>query len=267
MAIGGMKHFLKNTILAWPIGVGLFAVAFCCMFAVSGHSGNHSVLIERVGLFLLLPSRLFPDSHPGSLRSTFLIFLETSLGWAVLISVAKSIFGMIRAKRRKEPIPATAEPNGKMKTPRPCVMLWLAREGTSAERNEAYHRLRAEVKLPKGRSMTISGEEEELVSVDEMIDGMPLDDRYADAAIAAAKKKGLDRVAFIAAIYFRDVGDAPSTSKDIFPVHFVGRFEFPFPERGDFIPRDEHEWLGIDGAYCLDEGEKRGNDDGYIGHF
>jgi hypothetical protein len=146
-------------------------------------------------------------------------------------------------------------------------MLWLAREGTSAEQNEAYRRLCAEVKLPKGRSMTISGEEDELVSVDEKIDGMPLGDRYADAAIAAAKRKGLERVTFIAAVYFRDVGDAPSTSRDVPPVHFVGRFEFPFPERGDHIPRDDHEWLGIDSAFCLDDGEKREDDDGYIGHF
>ena len=154
-----------------------------------------------------------------------------------------------------------------MKTPRPCVMLWLAREGTTKEQNEAYDRILAEVKLPQGRSMTISGEEDEFVSVDEKIGGMPLGDRYADAAITAAEKKGLDRVTFIAAVYFRDIGDAPTMSKDIFPVHFIGRFEFPFPERGDQIPRDEHEWLGIDAAYCLDEGDKSEDDDGYIGHF
>lgn len=146
-------------------------------------------------------------------------------------------------------------------------MLWLAREGTSAEQNAAYDRLHAEAKPPSGRSTAISGEEHELVPVDGKIEGLPLSERYADAAIAAAKKKGLDRATFVAAIFFRDIGDAPKTSRDILPLHFVGSFEFPFPERGDHIPRDEHEWLGIDAAYCLDEEQKPKEDDDYIGHF
>src|SRR5262249_16454248 len=94
-----------------------------------------------------------------------------------------------------------------------------------------------------------------------------LSDRYDNAAIAAAKKKGLDQATFVAAIFFRDIDDAPSTSRDISPVIFVGSFEFPFPQRGDHIPRDEHEWLGIDEAYCLDEQQKSEDDDDYIGHF
>ena len=56
-------------------------------------------------------------------------------------------------------------------------MLWLARTGTSAAQNAAYDRLHAEVNPPDGRSMAISGEEDELVSVDEKVGGLPLADR------------------------------------------------------------------------------------------
>lgn len=113
--------------------------------------------------------------------------------------------------------------------------------------------------------MAITGGEDELVQVEEKIEGLPLSDRYADAAIAAARGRGLDQVTFVAAMFFREIGEAPSKSRDVFSLRFVGRFEFPFPERGDHVPRDEHEWLGIDAAYCADE--KAEDDDGYIGHF
>lgn len=156
-----------------------------------------------------------------------------------------------------------------MTTPRPCcVLLWLARTGSSQEQNAACDSLHADVRPPDDRSMSIRGEEDELVSVDEKIDGLPLSDRYAAAAIAAARKKGLDRVTFAAAIFFRDGREAPKTSRSLPPLCFVGRFDFPFPERGDHIPRDEHGWLGIDEAYCLDEPKASDDDDdGYIGHF
>ncbi len=115
--------------------------------------------------------------------------------------------------------------------------------------------------------MFMGGEEDELVSVEDHIDGLPFGDHYSAAAISAAKKKGFDKATFMAAIFFRDGDDAPRTSSDIYPVSFIGKFDFPFPERGDHVPRDEHGWLGIDAAYCMDDQRNSEGDDDYIGHF
>lgn len=156
-----------------------------------------------------------------------------------------------------------------MKTPKPCVLVWLARTGTSAEQNAAYDALHAQVQPPDGRSMCISGEEDEPVSLDEKFENLPLGDRYAEAAIAAARAQGFKDATFIAAVYFRHGEEAPRIVPGRPPVCFIGRFDFPFPERGDHIPRSEHEWLGIDEAYCGDEDPRKSDedDDGYIGHF
>lgn len=153
-----------------------------------------------------------------------------------------------------------------MKTPQPCVLVWLASSGTSSELDAAYNSLCAEVAPPSGRSMVVSGEDE-LVSVEETIEGLPLSERYAEAVIDAARRKGFDRSKFVAAIFFREKDEARKKFSDHGPTRFVGVFDFPFPERGDHIPRDEHEWLGIDSAYCSDERTNSSDDDGYIGHF
>ena len=100
--------------------------------------------------------------------------------------------------------------------------------------------------------MVISGDDE-LVEIDDTILNLPLGDRYSDEAIAAAKQKGFERCCYVLAMYFRRIEEAPNSGPDSDPLFFIGRFEFIFPERGDHISRDEHKWLGIDSAYCLDE--------------
>jgi hypothetical protein len=140
-----------------------------------------------------------------------------------------------------------------MKTPRPCVMIWLAREGTSDEQYAAYDRLIRRVNHPPKRSTIMVGDEPEVVEVDEMISGLPLSERYAEAAVAAAREKGFDRPIFVLAVLFRELTEAPSAEPEEAPLKFIGRFEFPFPERGDHVGRDDQEWLGIDESYVMDE--------------
>lgn len=115
-----------------------------------------------------------------------------------------------------------------MKTPRPCVLLWFSRTGTFEEQDAAYDVLHAEVSPPDGRSMTMSGDDE-LGSVEEKIDGLPLSERYAEAAIAAARQKGLDKVTFVAAIFFRDGAEAPRTPGTFHRCALLAGLIFPFP--------------------------------------
>ena len=143
-----------------------------------------------------------------------------------------------------------------MKTPRPCVMLWLAREGTSDEQYAAYDRLIRRVKHPPKRSTIMVGDEPDVIEVDEMISGLPLGDRYVEVAATVARKKGFVLPTFVLAVLFREQSEAPSSEPEEAPLHFIGRFEFPFPEPGDHVGRDDQEWLGIDEDYVLDDGSE-----------
>jgi len=140
-----------------------------------------------------------------------------------------------------------------MKSPRPCVLIWLAREGTSDEQYAAYDRLIRRVKHPPKRSTIMVGDEPEVVEVEEMVSGLPLSERYAEAVAVAAREKGFDTPTFVLAVLFREQAEAPTSAPEDAPLRFIGCFEFPFPERGDHVSRDDQEWLGIDESYVLDE--------------
>jgi hypothetical protein len=139
-----------------------------------------------------------------------------------------------------------------MATPRPCVMLWLAREGTPEEQYAAYDLLIANLQVPSKRSTIVVGDEPDLVDAEEMLTGLPLSNRYIKAAVPAANNAGFSAPTFVLAVLLREIAEAPAALEEA-PLRFIGKFEFPFPERGDHISRDDQEWLGIDEGYVLGE--------------
>ncbi len=132
-------------------------------------------------------------------------------------------------------------------------MLWLARSGTTDQQYAAYDILIEKVKYPSSRATIIAGDESKLVDVKEMISGLPLHERYGDKVEEAAKKMGFDKSSFVIAVLFRHTEEAATVDPDVEPLRFIGKFEFSFPQRGDFVGRDDQEWLGINEAYCLDQ--------------
>ena len=101
-----------------------------------------------------------------------------------------------------------------MKSPRPCVLIWLAREGTSDEQYAAYDRLIRRVKHPPKRSTIMVGDEPEVVEVEEMVSGLPLSERYAEAVAVAAREKGFDTPTFVLAVLFREQAEAPTSAPE-----------------------------------------------------
>ena len=144
-------------------------------------------------------------------------------------------------------------------------MIWLATGGARPELQSAYRRLISRVHLTEGTSTVCLADDpdESATPVEEMISSLPLADRYLNPASASAKRLGAEQATSLVAVLFRNIEDAPTAA----PVpeepllRYVGTFQFPFPEPGDFVSRDDHDWLGVSDAYVSGETDTLGEED------
>jgi hypothetical protein len=90
-----------------------------------------------------------------------------------------------------------------MKTHRPGLLLWFAREHRPDEQYDSSARITSALKAPASRSTIIVGDEPDEISVADTIEQLPLSYKYTDQVVAAAQRLDLGSPKFLIAVIYR----------------------------------------------------------------